>query len=1136
MPGDILGPARQRLVARLRALRRRRLAVEALRAALAALTAVVAGGVLWVVAEALLYLAPPWRLGLGAAVVLAAAALAAGCLWRPLRRDRSLHRVALDVEARVPELAQRLITALELGDPAAGRGRLHSAELLGAAAAEAARLLDGIDSAHLASAAPALRAARPLGLAAAVALAAVLVGGDAGRQALRRCLQPTAVFPRPQRTHVTVVPGDLEVVRGDTATLRIRLSGQVPPTLRVLRREGGDGASGTGAPWTEEEVVLEARGEGGALDSLRHAFAQVRAPFDYRVVAGDGAAGPFRVRVIDPPDVARMRQRFHFPDHSGMADRVEEEGGDIHALAGTRVDFEIVATKPLAVAELVVDDTLRLPAQVVDERAEVTWRLPVRADSAGGRHEYRVHLVDRKGVANRDPIRYAVEVLRDGEPAVEIVIPGQDGDLPESQQVPLTAEATDDFGVSRVDLVFRVDDGPEERLTLARGGGRQLRATHLWDLAPRQLLPEDRVRYHAEAFDNDAVAGPKKGVSRQYTLRFPSLYELFDETAREQEEGLETLGDVARDEVDARESVEQLRREVLRTGELTWEQKQELEATLAAEEARAQAVEELARQMADTAQKLEQGGLSSGELLDKLAEIRQLMAAVTSPELQAALEQLRQALAQPDAEQLAEALRQFAQDQEAFQQRLDRTLALLRQVHAEQRLLAAVAQAADLAERQSQIDAALGRDAPERLAEQESGLARDTDHLQEELTDLGQALEPISPPAAAALQAQAQEMAQQALSGRMRQMEQDLAARRDASARRLGRGLEEDLGRLADRLQQLQGEFTGSQRREMTRQLREAMAGLLDLSQRQEELAAATAAQRGRQLARLAGEQHALAEGLGLVVEQIAQVGQRTLAMDQGLPATLGYALRRMAEAGGHLGQLEEKGAAALQEQAVGYLNEAVQQLRASLDNLSAARMPSAFGEAMEKLMGMSQQQAALNQATQQALQDGGQQGRQGRGRDGLEALPRLAAEQRRIYHALEELEKQLRGQRSLEGRVGQIRKEMEQVMARMQGHQADPRIAQGQQRILQRMLDASRSIHAREFEKRRRSETGQQLPFTGPEWLPVDLGQRPDALREAMRRSLAGDYPPEYRDLIRRYYEAVYEDVHGGGGTQGLP
>ena len=112
----------------------------------------------------------------------------------------------------------------------------------------------------------------------------------------------------------------------------------------------------------------------------------------------------------------------------------------------------------------------------------------------------------------------------------------------------------------------------------------------------------------------------------------------------------------------------------------------------------------------------------------------------------------------------------------------------------------------------------------------------------------------------------------------------------------------------------------------------------------------------------------------------------------------------------------------------------------------------------------------------------------------------------------------------------------MKEVLARMERPRADPRVTEDQERILQRLLDASRSIHARGFEKRRRSEQGEQRPFTGPGWLPVNLGQRPDAWREAMRRALAAGYPAEYRELIRRYYESVYQDLHDEDESETLP
>ncbi len=1118
--------SRQQLLQRLFGLRRRRLFIELTLAASISATFAIALLAVVVGLEAVFYLPSAWRLGLLGIIAVFSTVLPGWLLWRRLRSGLSIGHVVLDVERRAPELAQRLVTALELGEPDDSTPRFHSRQLLEAVTGEAATILAGLETSHLM---PADELRTPASRLAGVALFLFLgglAGGELAGDALGRVLHPAQDFQPPLRTHLRVNPTQLQVVRGDDAQVVVHIVGDVPATLRVVRQEA--------AASSMEEIVLPRDLVSG--DSVRYTFAGVQRPFEFHVEGGDGHAGPNTVTVLDPPAVARLRLAYEYPEHTGLAAHVEEEGGDIRALAGTRIRFDVAATKRLSTAALVVDDTLRFPAQVVDDRAHVIWSLPTIAEDEDALRQYRIELVDGMGVINRNPIRYAVHILNDVDPSVSIPLPGHDDDLPESKQVTIEVEAADDFGLSHVDLVFRLNDGPEERLSLARDAGRQVLVRHLWDLSARDLLPEDRITYHAEVLDNDVVTGPKKAVSAEFVLRFPSLYERFGEASIEQRQSMESLQQLAEQEAEALETVERLRREVLRTEELTWEQRQELESTLAAEENRARQVEELAREMTQTMAQLEEGGLSSSEILEKMDEIRDLMAAVASPELLEALQAMQQALEEPNPEQLAEALRQFVQDQEAFQQRLERTLSLLRQVQAEQRLLAAAAQAQDLAERQETINEALGEQDGSRLGEQESTLARDTDRLQQELEGLSDDFADIRQQTAEALQAAAERMEQQDLSGRMQSMEQSLTSGANQQARRQGEGLEQDLARLNHALNGIQAEFDGSQRQQMSQQLRGAMAGLVNLSQGQELLQQEITERRGQTVAEFASRQQALARGVELVVEQIAQVSGQTLALDTGLATTIGYALIRMEEAARRLGQLEARRAAIEGGEAVGYLNEAVLQLRQSIDNISQSSTPSAFGEAMEKMMGLSQQQMALNQATQQALQDGSQPGGQGGGKKGLDGLPRLAAEQQRIYRALGEVGKSLRGQRSLEGRVEEIRKDMESVLSRLRRNAADPLVRKGQQRILQRMLDASRSIRSRGFEKRRRSETAQQQRYNGPDWIPADLGQQPDALADAMRRALAGEYPVEYRQLIRRYFETVYQDLHGGGNAGELP
>ncbi len=1089
-----------------RQLRELRRAVLALALARTAVVALGLGLVVaWVglAAAAAVPLSPAWRVA--AWIVLAATVL--GCVgslaWRhavPLYRGR---RFALLLERTYPQLAQRLVSALELWRRP-GATALYSRDLLEATLIEASQALAALDRRVLLDRRPLGAALRRTGAVAGLLIVSVLVAPEL-RAAAVRYAHPLTPYARAPRTRVTLIPGDQTVTKGEDAEMLLRFAGLLPATARVLVREADETA------WRVDEVLV------GGADSLRYRLAKVLRPLELQVLAGDGATPVHRIDVIDPPRVQRLRVRLEYPQYSALPPREAEDTGDVHALAGTWVGFRIQASKPLASAAIVLDDSVRLAAQVSASTATAGLRL-----AAAGR--YHIELADSQGVRNRDPIHYRLEVIADQPPEVTLAEPGRDMDLPESRQVLLGIEARDDYGVSDMRLRWRLNDEAEQSLAIPVRPGKSLSVAHLWDVTALDLLPEDRLYYLVEVRDNDQVRGPKSATTRQFALRLPSLYELYEEATAAQEEQLGGLEELAEEGRQTDDALERLRRELLRTEELSWQQQQQLEAAIEREIDRAQAVEELGRELQQAVDKMEANGLSSAELLAKLTAIRELMSQVLTPELREALEHLQEALAQGDPAALAEALRQFGEDHRAFQERLDQTIALLRQVQAEQRLEAVVEQARELTRRQELINEELDRpDADARLSAREVGLQRDTGRLQEELRDLGQQIQAFSPPTAAQLQAQEQHMAAAELTGRMGELAAQLASGGMHGASQRGAALAQDLGELAAALQQARDEYVTSQKQALAGELHRSLRAVLELSAHQERLQESTAATAAPAATELAAEQFALMEGTGMVAESVGAASRRTLAIEAPLAATLGQALRAMGDAAAHLGQRNPSLATASQQRGVQHLNEAALLLRQSLENLASARLPASFGEAMERMLGLAEQQAQLNQATRQALQQGAN------GTLGLQQLAaRLAAEQRRLWEALEELRRALRGHRGAEARAQAIEEDMKGVVEQLERQRLEPQTVRQQERILQRLLDASRSIHQQgQDEQRRRSRTGEDQPYAGPTGLPADLGESADEMRAAMRQALQAPYPGEYRAMIRSYYERLYQDLH---------
>jgi hypothetical protein len=100
----------------------------------------------------------------------------------------------------------------------------------------------------------------------------------------------------------------------------------------------------------------------------------------------------------------------------------------------------------------------------------------------------------------------------------------------------------------------------------------------------------------------------------------------------------------------------------------------------------------------------------------------------------------------------------------------------------------------------------------------------------------------------------------------------------------------------------------------------------------------------------------------------------------------------------------------------------------------------------------------------------------------------------------------------------------MDEVIKDMQDQNVNRKTLQRQQRILQRMLDATRSLQEKDYSEKRRGERGKDYQVRSPRELPSDLLDRKARLREELLRLKREGYSKDYEDLIRKYFEALGE------------
>jgi len=932
--------------------------------------------------------------------------------------------------------------------------------------------------------------------------------------------QGASILFSPNRTpaalalRFNVTPGDAEIVKGQNFRISAEVNRPTADDANVEWRQT-DGRA------TEQAEMNRALAGVGAQFS--HMLENIRQSFSYRVHLGNESSRWFNVTVVEPPLVRSLRVTVKFPNYTGRAPlELDENVGDILALPGSTVSVRMTPNKPVAQANILFStgEVTPLTASGDDFRAEFTVRR---------QGTYQFGLKDEKGLTNQDAIQYRLELETDQPPAVQITFPGRDMDLDESMRMPLVIEGEDDYGFSKLQIVYEILEGGAAEgkratmtLPIANKNTRAFREQPIWELGALDLHPEDVVRYYAEVFDNDVIGGPKSGRSQIFHLRFPSMYEMYQEIAATQEEASQDLQAMYEQAKKTKEEIDKLAQEMKKDPNLNWEQKQKLSEGAGATQKMQEEMQKLQEKMQEMVDTMERNDLMSSQTLEKYQELQKLLQEMKSPELQKALEEMQKAMQNLDPEKMQEALKNLQFSQDEFLKSLERTINLLKQVQAEQKLDEALKKTADLLERQEEVnkEAAKNPSAEKReeLANKESAMKQDANSLEKSLDDLNKLMEQLQQPASEKIEAAAQMMESSNMAGEMQQMASKMQQGQMQQAQQSGQRIASTLQQMQQSLQGAQKQMSDSQRRETMQALQRSSNDLLQLSKQQEQLMKQSAGMNvnSPQFNQNADRQQELMSGLQRVGEQLYQLSQKSFAVTPDIARALGKAMNEMQAALNEMEQRNNQAAGERQGQAMQGLDQAVAGLRQSMQQGAGMSMAMGFEQFMQRMMGLSGKQQGINQETQGL----GEQGMEAMQRQA--AMARLAAEQAAVKKSLEQLMQEFGQRGEILGRLDQTAKDMEDVVKDLQQQRAGRPTIERQQQILSRMLDAQRSMRERDYSKERQAQSGKNYRPIDPGALPADLGEKNSRLYEDLLRALRENYTRDYKDLIQKYFDAL--------------
>ncbi|GJQ63394.1 MAG: hypothetical protein SCALA702_24470 [Melioribacteraceae bacterium] len=920
----------------------------------------------------------------------------------------------------------------------------------------------------------------------------------------------------PPEFTINVTPGDQSITKGSDIRLTAKVEGEDVNKISFY--------SSSAADFGFIEKVIKA--DSNNIFTIDEKT--VKNSFLYYFRSGKISSRTHQITVIDRPVIKGLSLEVTPPSYSGLPTETLEDNGNITSLAGSKVKWNIISSKELKRAEISFANGDALPMNVSDDEAFVEFRIMEN-------RRYSIVLTDADSIKNVNPIEYSIKIEPDEYPFITVISPDADVKLGADNSVPFRLKIADDYGFNSLKLKYRLSASRFTEITEnfssiripLNGGVTEKEIDYLWDMVPLFLAENDVVTYYFELFDNDFVNGPKSTKTRTYTVRVPSLDELFATAEKIQEESTKSLEETLKEAAELNQELEQISNEMKRDEkELTWEEKEKIENAVEKFQELEKKVDEINKQMSEMQKEMQENNLLSEETMEKYQELQKLMEEITGEDLKKAFEKMQEMLQNLDRNQNQSAFEDLKQNEEMFQKSIERTINLLKRLQIEQKVDELTKRTEDLLNQQNELSEenknSNSESENQELAQKQNEITEKLDQLREEMENLQEKMSEFDDMPKDQLEKMMEEFDKMQNQQLSEMAQQQMRQNQNQQAQQNQEQISQNMQQMQQMMNMMQQQMQQMNQMQVFKDMMRAIDNLLTVSKEQEKLKelSKSLSPSSSQFKENAREQSQLQNDLSKILDRLSELSQKTFAISPEMGKALGDAQREMSMALSSLQNRNGAMASRNQGKAMKSLNEAANLMSSAMQNMMNQQgNGNGMMSMMQQLQQMSQQQQMLNQMTQQ-LQKQGQLSQQQ-----MASLQKLAREQQLIQKSLQELNKEAKesGQsKKITSDLERIVREMQEVISGMNTQKLDDELLLKQENILSKLLDAQRSINERDFEKNRESESGEEFVRETPPDILFSTEEGRDKLRDALLKASKEGYSKDYEELIRKYFEAL--------------
>ena len=832
--------------------------------------------------------------------------------------------------------------------------------------------------------------------------------------------------------------------------------------------------------------------------------------------------------VTDRPKLNNFEIKIIPPSYSKLpSESLDGSIALVQGLRGSIVEINLESNRILKSCFIKINDSVNF---FETKEKKATGQFIIEDDG-----KFSVHLVDPRGITNRDPIPYHINILPDNNPVIKVIKPPPIITLGNSQIIQYELEIEDDYGFNNLQLAYEIQRpdylGVEPYIAmfripeLNRDTTKQNIKTH-WNLSDLMLMPDDEVHYHFELSDNDEISGPKKTISNTLIAKVPSLSDLYEKLEEEEENINEQISESIDDLIVLKNEIDNMELDILKTkDELKWEEQQRVKKIMDEAKNELNKMKNISDAIESLMEQSEKHELFSPDLMEKFKELSSLLKTIIPQSLLDNLNEAQSSLEEMDLQSLQEALENISDNISEIESELDRYIDIFKRLQAEQKLTELKNRIEKLVQQKDKLDRDIesfdNASDEKRIWQEELRGLEELANIKDEIQEASDLIEPFSQKSSTRLNELENSSDFSSASKNIEDTISDLKNKNIKSARSSSQSSLNNLNNIQKELASIQQEFQNETVSEMAEKLEKIMRDILFLSKEQEQLREETLSlsRNSSMLKEMANKQQIIQDQLNQTINQMIDLSKETFSITPQIGKSIGKANNAIEQTKSDITNRDIRNASKNQNQAMEGLNSAALNLFQSVQQMQSSGSASGFEQFLKMMQQMAGQQQGLNQQGMNLnlgkMSNGAQK----------QILQSMLKGQKNIQKTLQELIKEIQqsGKQQGNGDLNGIAKDMEEVISDLSKFRYNRKTKENQRRILSRMLDSQTSLSQRGYKDERKSfSSDTTMKYISPGGLPIDLGQRQNIALDALNRSLNSGYTREYQTMIKRYFNSM--------------